>query len=82
MAPSGKKPATPMEALDAFQLNQILTLGMDDMLFRAQLRRGAGEAAASARGFVSERTGRAYPRPTCAPTCCLTALEHFAAHCE
>ncbi len=54
--PFGEEARDAMEALDAFQLNQILTLGMDDMLFRAQLRRGAGEAAA-ARGFALSEQG-------------------------
>ena len=54
--PFAEEAREAVEALDAFQLNQILTLGMDDMVFRAQLRRGAG-AAASARGFVLSEQG-------------------------
>ena len=45
-----------LETLDHFQLNQILTLAMEDSVFRAKLLRSAPDAAAE-RGFCLSETG-------------------------
>lgn len=58
MEPEGPYAAAAREALetlDAFQINQILTLAVEDVIFRAHLLREPGEAA-EGRGFtLSER---------------------------
>ncbi len=59
LAPNGQcalEARSALECLDAFQLNQILTLGMEDMVFRARLLRDAEEASAE-RGFCLSEHG-------------------------
>jgi tetratricopeptide (TPR) repeat protein len=46
-----------IEALDTFQIQQILTLGFEDAVFRARLLRDSTDAAAS-RGYTLSETGR------------------------
>jgi hypothetical protein len=45
-----------LEALDSYQLNQIATLAMEDMVFRAKLSRDP-VAAVSERGFTLSEVG-------------------------
>jgi tetratricopeptide (TPR) repeat protein len=46
-----------LDALDAFQLNQILTLACDDSIFRAKLEQDS-DAATAERGFCLSDSGR------------------------
>ena len=59
LAPNGQcawEARQALETLDAHQLNQILTLGMEDKIFRARLLRDAEDAAAE-RGFCLSEHG-------------------------
>lgn len=52
----GAEAQEALETLDAMQLNQVLTLGMEDMVFRIRLLRNPEEAAAE-RGFLLSEQG-------------------------
>ena len=55
-SPCGWEARQALECLDAHQLNQILTLGMEDRLFRVRLLHDAEDAAAE-RGFCLSEHG-------------------------
>lgn len=64
-SPLAEEAQNALEALDAFQMNQILTLGMEDLVFRTCLLRDAAEAAAE-RGFTLSEQGNHILADLCA----------------